>query len=334
MTKKLRAGVIGLGVGEQHVKTYASLPDVEVVAVCDSDPAKLADVAGRYGIGRRTSDWRTITEATDIDVVSICSYDDGHAEQAISAFRNGKHAMVEKPICLTRAESERLLRAQQDSGKRISSNLILRREPRFAELRARIRAGEMGEIFHVEGDYLHDILWKITEGWRGRMAFYSVVYGGGIHLIDLMRWLLDDEIREVAAFGNGISARGSQYRYDDCIVGILKFARGATGKTLSAYGPRRTKFHALNVYGTKASFVNDRPHAKWFVGDRDEDEQRVETVYPGARKGDLIPEFVDAIREDREPIVGATDVFRTMDVCLALEAALQNNRNVTVDYQI
>ncbi|MBL8806866.1 MAG: Gfo/Idh/MocA family oxidoreductase [Rhodospirillales bacterium] len=334
MTRPIRAGVIGLGVGEQHVKTYARLPGVEVVAVCDVDPAKLADVAGRYEIERRETDWRRVTEAADIDVVSICSYDDGHAEQAISAFRNGKHAMVEKPICLTRAESEALLRAQQDSGKRVSSNLILRREPRFAELRERIRAGELGEVFHIEGDYLHDILWKITRGWRGRMPFYSVVFGGGIHLIDLMRWLLGDEIREVAAFGNRISAAGSPYRYDDCIVAILKFMRGTTGKTLSAYGPQRTKFHALNVYGTKGSFVNDRPNGKWFVGDRDEDETRIETPYPGARKGDLIPEFVEAIRADREPEVGARDVFRTMDVCLAIENALQTNRNVTVEYLI
>lgn len=334
MSKILRVGVVGLGVGEQHVKTYASLPDVEVVAVCDIDPAKLAEVADRYGVPCRETEWRRITEAPDIDVVSICSYDDGHAEQAISAFRHGKHTMVEKPICLTRAESAAVLRAQQDSGKRISSNLILRREPRFAELRERIRAGELGEIFHIEGDYIHDILWKIARGWRGSMHFYSVVYGGGIHLIDLMRWLLDDEVSEVAAFGNAIRSRDSAYRFDDCIVGILKFARGATGKTLSAYGPKRTKFHALNVYGTKATFVNDRPNAKWFVGDAPEDESAITTLYPGTRKGDLLPEFLDAIRAGREPIVGARDVFRTMDVCLAIEEALQNNRIVKLDYQL
>jgi UDP-N-acetyl-2-amino-2-deoxyglucuronate dehydrogenase len=334
VSRLLRVGVVGLGVGEQHVKTYASLPDVEVVAVCDIDPVKLQDVGARYGIARRESDWRRITQAPDIDIVSICSFDDGHAEQAISAFRNGKHAMVEKPICLTRAESAALLRAQQDSGKRISSNLILRREQRFSELRTRIKSGEMGEIFHIEGDYLHDILWKVTQGWRGRMHFYSVAFGGGIHLIDLMRWLLDDEVQQVAALGNRIRSSGSAYRFDDCIVSILKFGKGTTGKTLSAYGPRRTKFHSLNVYGSRASFVNDRPNAKWFVGDAEIDESAITTPYPSARKGDLLPEFVDAIRRGVEPLVGAIDVFRTMDVCLAIEEALQTNRNVKVEYAL
>jgi len=334
MTRPIRAGIVGLGVGEQHVKSYGAVPGVEVAAICDVDPAKLKEVGDRYGVSRRTQNWRDITEASDIDVVSICSFDDGHAEQAISAFRSGKHAMVEKPICLTRQEEAALLRAQQDSGKRISSNLILRGEPRFAELRARIRAGEFGEIFHVEGDYVHDILWKIITGWRAKMRFYSVVYGGGIHLIDLMRWMLDDEIKDVAAFGNRISAAPQGGRIDDCVVSLFHFKRGATGKTLSSYGPRRTKFHALNVYGTKLTFINDRPNAKLFSGDEDTNESVIRTPYPSAEKGDLIPDFVEAIREDREPLVSVRDVFRTMDVCLACNEALDRRQVVAVDYLV
>jgi len=332
MSKTVRAGVIGLGVGEAHVKSYKAVPGVEVVAVCDIDPARLELISRRYGVARGTQNWRDITEASDIDVVSICSFDDVHAEQSISAFEHGKHAMVEKPICLTRKEEEALLRAQQASGRRISSNLILRGEPRFKELRESIRAGDFGDIFHIEGDYVHDILWKIVTGWRAKMHFYSVVYGGGIHLIDLMRWLMDDEIAEVAAFGNRISGAVQGGRIDDCVVSVLHFNRGATGKVLSTYGPRRTKFHALNVYGTKRTFINDRPNAKLFDGDEDKNEHVIETPYPSAEKGDLIPEFIQALREDREPLVGARDVFRTMDVCLACNKALESRQVVKVDY--
>ncbi len=123
-------------------------------------------------------------------MVSICSYDDAHAQQVISALRAGKHVMVEKPLTLHRKDAEQILRAQQDSGRILTSNLILRHSPRFREIRRMIRAGEFGDIFYLEGDYIHQILWKLTEGWRGRMDFYCVTYGGGIHLIDLMRWLL------------------------------------------------------------------------------------------------------------------------------------------------
>ncbi len=72
----LRAAVIGLGVGEQHVKTYCGLQGVSVVTVCDSDPSKLADVARRYAIPRRESRWRAVVEDPDVDIVSICSFYD------------------------------------------------------------------------------------------------------------------------------------------------------------------------------------------------------------------------------------------------------------------
>ncbi len=330
----LRVGIIGLGVGEQHLKTYQGLPDVEVTAICDIDSEKLETVAQRYGVPGRHADFRKITENAEIDIVSICSYDDSHAEQAVSAFDNGKHVMVEKPVALYRSDAEAVLRAQQDSGCRISSNLILRESPRFIELKQQIESGDFGEIFCIEGDYLHEILWKITEGWRGAMDFYCTVYGGGIHLIDLMRWLIGQEVTEVSGMGNKILTRDSSYRFDDTFINLLRFDNGTIGKCLTTLGPQRTKFHSLNVYGTRKTFVNDVPNAKLFDGDGPENESVIETPYPGMKKGDLIPEFVQAIRDDIEPNVGVRDVFRVMDICFAAWESIQSGRTQKVSYQI
>lgn len=332
--RPLTAGVIGLGVGEQHLIGYQRIPGVVVKAVCDVDSAKLAEVADRNGVSVRTTDWRRIVEDPEIDVVSICSYDDAHAEQASAAFRSGKHVMCEKPVCLHRHEAEALLRAKEDSGKLLTSNLILRRSPRFRALKQRISSGEMGEPFYLEGDYIHQILWKITEGWRGKMDFYCVLYGGGIHLIDLMRWLIEDEIVEVGGMANKLLTRDSAFRFDDTTLNLLRFSRGALAKTLTTFGPQRSQLHALTVYGTKATFVNDRPDAKLFSGDQPEDEGRDPTPYPAIAKFDLLPDFVAAIREGREPGVSARDVFRIMDVCFACREAIETGRNVAVSYQL
>jgi predicted dehydrogenase len=332
--RPLKAGVIGLGVGERHVVSYKEIPGVEVVAVCDVNPAHLTEVADRQGISGRHTDYRGITENPDIDIVSICSYDEMHVEQAVSAFNNGKHVMIEKPVALHKADAERLLRAQQDSGKFISSNLILRHSPRFQELKAQIDSGEFGDIIAIEGDYVHQILWKLTEGWRGKMDFYCVTYGGGIHLIDLMRWLVGSEVTQVTGLGNKILTAGSDYKYDDTIFNLLKFDNGTLGKTLSILGPQRTKFHALTVYGTKKTFVNDMPNAKLFDGDEEANEQVVTTPYPGIKKGDLLPGLVEAIRADQEPLIGARDIFRVMDVCFAAWESVQSGRTVQVSYLI
>ena len=80
----LRVGVIGLGVGEQHLRTYNSIEGVEVVAICDQDPNKLKAIQESYLVDHAYSDYQKITESSDIDIVSICSYDDCHAEHCIS----------------------------------------------------------------------------------------------------------------------------------------------------------------------------------------------------------------------------------------------------------
>jgi UDP-N-acetyl-2-amino-2-deoxyglucuronate dehydrogenase len=332
--KPLRVGVVGLGVGEQHVKSYLQQPGVEVVSICDIDGDKAQRIAASYDIPNHFSDFRKITEDPNIDIVSICSYDDCHAEQAISAFRNGKHAMIEKPVALNRTEAEAVLRAQQDSGCLLTSNLILRESPRFIEVRDQIQRGDFGDIFCVEGDYLHRILWKITEGWRGQMDFYCTIYGGGIHLIDLMRWVIGQEVVEVCGMGNNVLTRDSNYQYDDSFLNILRFDGGALGKCLSSLGAQRTKFHSLNIYGSKKSFSNDIPHGKLFDGDQPINEHAVSTPYPGMKKGDLIPEFVQAIRQGTEPNVSAQDVFRVMDICFACWDASQSGKTIQVNYQI
>ncbi len=330
--KPLRAGVVGLGVGAQHVRAYADIPGVEVVAICDLDPGRLAEVGARHDVPERYGDARRITEHPDLDVVSICSYDDGHAAQACAALASGKHVMVEKPVALSRTEAEALVRAHADSGRLLTSNLILRRAPRFAELKRRIAAGEFGEIVYMEGDYLHEIVHKITDGWRGRMAFYCVVFGGGIHLVDLMRWLIGREVEEVCGMSNKLHTRASAYRFDDVFVNLLRFDGGALAKTLTTFAPRRPKFHALSVYGTRRCFVNDLGAARLYDGDDPDGGEAITAPYPGVGKGGLIGDFVAAIREGREPEVRAADVFRVMDVCFAAEESVRARRTQKVSY--
>jgi predicted dehydrogenase len=332
--KVLRAGLIGLGVGEAHLRSYQAIDGVEVAAICDIDPARLTEIGDRYGIANRYSDFKSITENPDIDVISVCSYDDRHAEHLVSAFRHGKHVMVEKPVVLHRREAEDVYRALTDNKCKITSNLILRRSPRFQEIRRLIQNGSFGDIFYVEGDYLHEILWKITEGWRGRMDFYCTFYGGGIHLVDLMRWLVGEEFTEVTAMSNNVLTRGTSYKYPDFFAALMRFQSGAVAKCATSLGAQRPLFHALNVYGSKLTFVNDVPDGKLFSGDKPEDERAVTTPYPGMEKGDLLPDFIDAIRTNRRPQVDEIDIFRVMDVCFAVRDAAQTGRSVKVQYLV
>lgn len=329
----VRIGVIGLGVGEQHVASYTRLPTCEVRAVCDLDPKKLHEVGDRYDVATRATDYRKITRSKDIDAVSICSYDDVHAEQCISALRNGKHVMVEKPLTLHRSSAAQIFDAQQESGRILTSNLILRASPRFRELKRRMVAGEFGDVFYMEGDYIHSILHKLTEGWRGRMPFYSVTYGGGIHLIDLMRWLLGFEIEEVCGFGTNMLTKETAYRFDDTTIHAYRFSNGTLAKGLTTLGPKHPKLHRLDVFGSRATFRNHLDHAEIFRS-ADARPERITTPHPAETKGELIQDFVEAIIGSRMPTVTPTDVFRVMDVCFAAQQSITEKRSIKVDYLV
>ena len=329
---RIGVGVVGLGVGERHVVSYQAIENCDVLSICDLDRTRLDEIGDRYGVAQRSTDYRAVTENPDIDIVSICSYDDAHAEQALSALRHGKHVMIEKPIVLNRNDARRLFDAHRETGKLISSNLILRASPRFQEVKRLAQQGSFGEIFYVEGDYIHQILHKLTEGWRGKMDFYSVVYGGGIHLIDLMRWIVNDEVETVAGMSNKILTRDTGYAFDDTTVLLLRFSRGCIAKNMTTLGPQRTKFHSLNVYGTQATFLNDMPEGRLFTGATPDDEEAVTAPYPAMEKGDLLPNFVEAVRSGREPLVTTKDVFRVMDICFAAVRSMDEQRTVPVEY--
>ena len=328
--RPLKVGVIGLGVGERHIVGYRAIPGVEVRGCCDINPDQLATVADRQGVEIRATDYRVLTDDPEIDAISICSYDDAHVEQAVAAFENGKHVFCEKPIALSRDGMDRVLRAWSDSGKRISSNLILRQSPRFIDVRDRVRNGDFGDLHYMEGDYLHQILWKITEGWRGKMDFYCITYGGGIHLIDLMRWIAGEEVREVTAMATKKVTKDSAFLYPDTMTTLMRFESDILAKSTTSFAPQRRQIHTLNLYGTKLSFENANGPARLYSGDADEDESVLDTPYPGIEKGDLLPDFIQAIREDREPIVGAKDVFNVLNICLSAWQSVEERRAITV----
>lgn len=330
----LTVGVVGLGVGEQHLASYASIPGCRVKAICDLDEAKLHDVGERYQIKGRHRDYRAVTEDPEIDVVSICTYDDIHAEQTVSAFRHGKHVMVEKPLAVTAEQADEVVRAYVDSGRLVTSNLILRSSPRFAGLKQRIVAGDLGSLTYFEGDYVHHIPHKIVDGWRGQISFYSPIFGGGIHLIDLVRWLADEEVVEVAAMGSQKATASTGYRFDDTNVLLLRFASGALAKVCVTLVPKHPFFHALRVFGSKATFENRLGDAVLYHGEDPAMAEPITEAYPGYRKGDLLPDFIAAIRGNRQPPVSARDVFNVMDICLAAQQSRADGVFVPLRYRL
>lgn len=330
----LNAAIIGLGVGERHIEGYEANAAARVVALCDIDEEKRDMAARRYPDRRITAHADEVLSDPDIQIVSIASYDDAHFPQIMGALDSGKHVFVEKPMVLT-ADDARAVRERLSDRPdlRLSSNLILRKVSRFVDLRARIKAGELGRIFALEASYHYGRLSKLTEGWRGKIPGHSVVLGGGIHMIDLAMWLTDDPIVEVSAFGNRIAGEGSPHANFDCVTASVRFESGAIGQIASNYGCVRPHFHALSVFGTAGTFFNEPGSAALYHSrDPETAPDRLNTPYPFAAKGDAIPSFVASIMGQGEPSVSMDDVFRSLSVCFAIEQAAHRGGTHPVEY--
>ena len=330
----LQVGIIGLGMGAHHAAAYDRHPDCEVAALCDLSEQKLAELAERYPAARTTREAADLLDDPALDVVSVASYDDGHADQVLGALRAGKHVFVEKPLCHHEREARAIRQALRERPElRLSSNLILRRCPRFRMLREIISGGELGELYYVEGDYLYGRPQKLTDGWRGQREFYSLVHGGAVHMVDLLLWLTGARAVEVTALGNRIALRDTPYRFDDFVAALVRFEGGMIGKISVNGACMRPHFHALNLYGTAATFVNERESGRLISSrDRDGQDRLIDAPYPGYEKGDLIRSFVDSIVSGGEAEVSAEDVFRVASVCLAIERATRARGSVAVEY--
>lgn len=332
--KKLRAAVVGLGVGERHAEAIAGHPECELAAICDFDAAKLNQVALRFPGVRAVKQDVDVLNDPSIDVVCIASFDNFHFRQAIHALERGKHVFVEKPFVLHEDEARavrQVLRGRPDL--RLSSNLVLRASPRFQDLRRRLDAGELGRLFCLEGDYNYGRLHKVLDGWRGKLDFYSAVHGGGVHVVDLLMWLARDRVVEVSAIGNAIASAGSGFKNFDTVIAWLKFASGAIGKLGVNFGCVFPHFHSVSLYGTEATFINGRECA-WLYKSRDPEAVpvKIEALYPGVHKGELISSFVDSVLDRGAAQVTEDDVFASMSVCFAIEKSAHLRAPVPVSY--
>jgi predicted dehydrogenase len=332
--KKIRAAVVGLGVGEKHAEALAANPQVDLVAICDHDPAKLAGVGTRFPAVRRVARDTEILDDPEVDLVCIASYDNFHYAQTMRALEHGKHVFVEKPFVLQEDEARVVYeQLRRHPRLRLSSNLVLRASPRFVDLRRRIDAGELGRLFCLEGDYNYGRLHKITHGWRGKLGFYSAVHGGGVHIADLLMWIARDRIVEVSAMGNAIASADSGFGNFDMVVSVLRFANGAVGKLGVNFGCVFPHFHNLSVYGTQATFVNGLDCARLYTSrDPAAAPAQIATIYPGAHKGALLSSFVDEVLGRGRAEVTQEDAFASLAVCFAIEKSAHSGAPVRVDY--
>jgi predicted dehydrogenase len=330
----LHVAVVGLGIGRRHIQAYQALPGVEVAAIVDTDKVALEKTRQEFGIQLALSDLNQILARDDVDIISICTPDRLHAEQTLLALEAGKHVLCEKPMATCLEDAVRIVQKVSETGLKFMVGQNYRFVPQFVRLKQLVDSRAVGDLFYGESGYVQDLYFMEQLGpdyWRLKdpQDFYL---GGAVHNVDLLRWIVG-EIEEVHAYSNHVMPF---YSLDDNYVSNFRFANGCIGRVLLVLGARlKDKFTVdLGVYGSAGSLRTTLQQDE-LIENMDGLEGDRPTVLPvqGADPHALeIAHFVECVREDGQPLIGAADGARTIAVCVATTRSAREGKPIAVDY--
>lgn len=321
-------------VAGEHIKSYQKNPHTQVVAICSRTREGAEAKARAAGL----TDAKIYTSYTEmladpnVQAVSLCTPPNLHPEETIRAAEAGKHLLIEKAVANDPKSLGAMRRAVEQAGVKTVVSFVLRWNPQFEWIQRMLAEESIGPIFYAEVDYWHNIgpqydqyRWNVKKEIAG-----SVFLSAGCHAIDALRYFVQDEIVEVSAYANQINC---EYEYPTNAVGIVKFAKGAIGKTSASFDVQCPYAFNIDLLGEKGTIRDNRIHAQAFFAGQT-DWITVPTIRPDS--GDVthhpfdgeISHFVDCILTDTESHVNLADAARTHAVCYALERSYLEGRPV------
>jgi len=262
---KTTVGIVGLGHnGIAHGRAHLALGRSRLAALCDLSRDRLEHAGRELGVEALYTDVEAFLTHPDVDAVSIHTGDAQHRDPFVRALAAGKHVLVEKPLANTEEDVRAMVDAARgaDPALKIQVGYILRFNPLFEAIHHLAREGQLGEIFHMEADYVHNLLYQAgqVDEVTGRNWYLEQelpMVGGGSHPLDLLRWISGKEVTRVCGYANHTAFPAM--RHDDCQVALFQFADGAIAKVAALYGPRcpMAPYYNLRVYGTKGTVEKD-----------------------------------------------------------------------------
>ncbi|AWO01176.1 hypothetical protein DLD77_05460 [Chitinophaga alhagiae] len=255
--KKHKIGIIGFGgAGIALFQHFERFSDCSVTSVLDIK--ETAFERARFYLPSIFTTY-SLTEFLNsgIDIVVVTSPDNTHADYIADSLSAGKHVLCEKPLTDSIEGIRKILDAiARHPGQVVGVQHQMRCLPVHTEIHNIVRQGQLGKIGYIEGYYVHNLTKRAFEydEWRLRDNATPLIYSG-IHFVDLLRWIMKDEVVEVCGMANNICF--PEYPESDLNVILLKFRSGVIGKVVTAFGAGRPQDHTVQIYGDQRSIFNN-----------------------------------------------------------------------------
>ncbi|HUJ94243.1 MAG TPA: Gfo/Idh/MocA family oxidoreductase [Terriglobales bacterium] len=333
---KLGVGVVGVGtMGRQHAFNLRRLiPEAQLIAVADADLKRAQQVASELEIDHAYNGVEAMVARRDIQAVVIVTPAKFHGAAIRVCAQAGKDIFCEKPFTLTVAEADEMLDLTTKAGVRVQVGHVRRYDPPNVRAKKRIEAGEIGDpvLFKsLARDPAPPPVSYMASGVNGMFFQDSTV-----HEFDLGRWLMNDEIAELHAYG-AILVFPEAAQFDDIDTALvnMKFSRGTLGAVenymQSGYGyDIRTE-----IVGSKGTIIMGylQQTAELVLTSHGATTDVVDHFLVRFAEGYLneMRDFVQTILAGREPKVDAFDGRQAVAVAAAAERSYREGRAVTVE---
>lgn len=341
MGKKVRFGIIGCGViSKLHGIAMEIVEDAEVVAICDILEEKMDAFIEKFGPAKRYTDYKELLKDPEVDAVSICTPSGMHGEMVIDAARAGKHIFCEKPIEITKEKIDNMIKEVEKAGVKMGCVFQRRTFPESIVVKKALDEGKFGKIILADAylKYYRTKEYYSSAGWR---ATWELDGGGslmnqGVHGIDLVTWMAG-EVESVYA---KTAALLHNIEVEDTAVAVVKYKSGAFGViegTTSVYPAQSTR---LEIHCEKGSVIfGDDGILEWKLKDNPDEGIPEITKDNISVKDDptklsqsshvpLVEDFVDAINNDRDPLITPQIGRKAVDLILAIYESARTGKEV------
>jgi UDP-N-acetylglucosamine 3-dehydrogenase len=216
----IKVAVIGMGqMGTVHANIYRKIPQVELVAACEYNDKRRAEVEAEYGC-KVYKDYKECLADPEIDAVSIVLPDNMHREAVEYAVKYKKHILLEKPLAKELEDGKALYEITKDYDKVFTVGFLLRFDPRFASIKEALDKKELGDIIHIYCRRNSPIV-----GPRRYIGASDLSMHVMIHDIDYINWFMG--CKPVKVFAKGRSVLLAEHNMKDVIYAIVTYENGA-----------------------------------------------------------------------------------------------------------
>ncbi|QZY53468.1 Gfo/Idh/MocA family oxidoreductase [Leucobacter tenebrionis] len=332
-------------IADNHVRAYESFDAVEVVAVCDVDLARAEAFASERGIERAVDSVQKLVDL-GVDAVSVCTPHPTHEQVVTEAVRRGVHVLCEKPISVDAGAARRMIATAEENDVLLGVVYQRRFWPAAQRIRTAIDSGALGTpmlgrcdaLLHRGDDYYRSAPWRGTWAADGG----GVLMTQAVHYLDLLQWYMGAPVEVYARAGN--FTHQASIEVEDTVSAVVTFESGAIATINATVSAAPSLGASIAVTGSSGATVeiaeypegSDATVEVWTVPGEEEAGSMLVTAgfQPSKTVNEVnaslegfhrlqLQDFVEAIREGREPTVTGKDALHSLAM---IEAVYESAR--------